>query len=126
MVLVCNEWLKNNVDEDQTSSSLSPTPASGAVGSTALNRTGTTDTATELPQTTRYPSGEEPAVKPEEAQYALNMETEKVSDHIRYTHICKCIHTYIHTYRMNLHLIQKYVRSIAMFSRIIVNKKLCH
>lgn len=87
MVLVCNEWLKNNVDEDQTSSSLSPTPASGAVGSTALNRTGTTDTATELPQTTRYPSGEEPAVKPEEAQYALNMETEKNLEQDNFFHI---------------------------------------
>ncbi|XP_032569716.1 sarcolemmal membrane-associated protein isoform X1 [Drosophila sechellia] len=89
MVLVCNEWLKNNVDEDQTPSSLSPTPASGAVGSTALNRRGTTGTVTELPQTTRYSSGEaqELTVKPEEAHYALNMETDKTLEQDKFFHI---------------------------------------
>ncbi|EDV54279.2 uncharacterized protein Dere_GG21402 [Drosophila erecta] len=70
MVLVCNEWQR-----DQTPSTSSPIPGSGAVGSTELNRTGTADTATELPQTTRYLSGEgqEPTGK---AHYALNMETD--------------------------------------------------
>ncbi|XP_043661567.1 sarcolemmal membrane-associated protein-like isoform X1 [Drosophila teissieri] len=87
MVLVCNEWLKNNVDEDQTPSP-AQTSASGSVGSTALNRTITADTATEIPQTT-YLSGEglEPNVKQKKSHYALNMETDKKVEHDQFFHI---------------------------------------
>ncbi|XP_039481210.1 sarcolemmal membrane-associated protein isoform X1 [Drosophila santomea] len=88
MVLACNEWLKNNLDEDQTPSP-AQTSASGAVGSTALNRTVTADAATEIPQTTRYLSGEgqEPNVKQKKSHYALNMETEKKVEQDQFFHI---------------------------------------